>query len=205
MVAPVRAFRNDGVQAAFEIHDWKRPLGAVANLVCYEGNRAAAKHVAARIAEYHSEYPNSPIDLVGYSGGGGMAVMVAEALNDDVRLRNVVLCQPALSPDYDLGPTLSKVAGKVVCFCSPFDAFTLGLGTIVFGTMDRRHVASAGKDGFTITPAIAEAQSKGMFEQRSWQPEMILTGHGGAHLGILSAGWNGKYVAPYLRPGKTAD
>ena len=51
-------------------------------------------------------------------------------------LRNVVLCQPALSPDYDLGPTLSKVAGKVVCFCSPFDAFTLGLGTIVFGTME---------------------------------------------------------------------
>jgi pimeloyl-ACP methyl ester carboxylesterase len=192
------AFRDAGVESEIRIFDWQRPLGTLDNLTDYEGNRRKAAGIAKRIAAYGWQHPGGAIDLVGYSGGGGLAVMVAEALPEGVHLRNVVLVQPALSPDYDLTAALSRIDGKLVNFYSPYDWLILGLGTRLFGTMDRREVASAGKESFDLQRAIRDPTLRAKVEQRAWELRMIADGHFGDHFSILSYWWNRRYVAPYL-------
>jgi pimeloyl-ACP methyl ester carboxylesterase len=193
-----RALRDMGVGGRIRTHDYGRPFGMLANLMAYEGNREAAAHIATQIVEYRVKHPNTTIDLVGYSGGGGMAVMVAEALPEDVRLRNVVLCQPAISPTYNLSDALRRIDGKLVNLYAPNDWFMLGWGTCVFGTMDRQFVAAAGKDGFTEPLVLDDLKLAGHFVQQKWTPDLITKGHGGMHMGILSYGWNRNTVAPWL-------
>lgn len=198
-----RGLRDGGVEAAIRVHDWK---GAeiVANLSDYR-NRAAADAIAAELAAYRAKHPGSPIDLVGYSGGGGLAIMVAEALPPEVRLRNVVLAQPAVSRDYGLCPALEHVDGRLVNFYCPSDWVILGAGTTVFGTIDRKHVASAGKEGFDLQAAVPDEDMRNLVEQRAWSWDMFWTGHAGGHLGLAMREWNKRYVAPLLLPDTASD
>jgi hypothetical protein len=195
-----KAFREEGVTAAFEIHDWSRPFGLFVNLARYDENREDAAAIAAKIASYHAEHPRATIDLVGYSGGGGMAVMVAEALPSEVRLRHVVLCQPALSPRYDLQPALQHVDGVLQHYHAPWDWFILGFGTSTFGNMDRTYETAAGRVGFDADALAGAPHLADRLQQATWTPEMMAYGHLGGHLGILMKGWNRRYVAPYLLP-----
>ena len=194
-----KAFRDAGVDAEIRIYDWPRPLlDPLKNLTDHEGNLEKADEIAAEITDYRHRHQRAPIDIVGYSGGGGLAIMVTEALPPDVRLRNVVLAQPALSPDYDLTAALSRVDGKLVNFYSPYDWLILGVGTRMFGTIDRVKVSSAGKERFDLDQAVSDAALRQKVEQRGWDAGMIRSGHFGNHLSIFSYGWNKQYVAPYL-------
>ncbi|HNQ22298.1 MAG TPA: hypothetical protein PKK06_04315 [Phycisphaerae bacterium] len=195
-----RAFRDAGVTADIEIHDWDRPFGLLVNLMSYERNRRDAAGVAERIAAYRAQHPAAPIDLVGYSGGGGVALMVTEALPDDVHVRHVLMVQPAVSPDYDLSTALAHIDGKLVLFYCPSDWLILGWGTRLFGTMDRRKVASAGKTGFDLPKAAPDPTQRAHLEQVCWTADMRATGHRGKHRNILGYRWNKAYVAPYLTP-----
>jgi hypothetical protein len=199
-----RGLRSGGVTAGIQVYDWNRPFGLVSNLVSYEGNRKEAARIAAEIINFARQNPYAPIDLVGYSGGGGLAVMVAEALRTEVQLRNVILAQPAISSDYNLCRALRRVDGVMVNFHSRLDFMVLGLGTRVMGTLDRRHEASAGMNGFNVSTAIPESSLRSRLVQRAWSSEMIGTGHLGGHAGMLTYGWNKMYVAPYLVTGYPA-
>jgi pimeloyl-ACP methyl ester carboxylesterase len=192
------AFRDAGVTGEIRVFDWQRPFGTLKNLTDYEGNRRKARQIAREITDYRQQHSRATVDLVGYSGGGGLAIMVAEALPEGVHLRNVVLVQPALSPDYDLTTALLRIDGRLVNFYSPYDWLILGLGTRVFGTMDRREVASAGKERFDLTRAVHDPVLREKIEQRGWELRMIGDGHFGDHFSILSYWWNRRYVAPYL-------
>ena len=192
------AFRDAGVAAEIRIFDWQRPFGTLKNLTDYEGNRRRAIQIAGSIVDYQREHPKRAVDLVGYSGGGGLAIMVAEALPKEAHLRNVVLAHPALSPDYDLTAALTRIDGKLVNFYSPHDWLILGLGTRVFGTMDRREVASAGKVRFDLARAVRDPALRAKVEQRGWELRMIGDGHFAGHFSILSYWWNRRHVAPYL-------
>lgn len=193
-----RAFRDAGVKSRIRTHDYGRPFGLFANLMAYDSNRRAAKDIAAQILEYRVKHPDAPIDLVGYSGGGGMAVMVAEAVAEDVRLHNVILCQPAISPAYNLSEALRRIDGTLVNLYAPNDWFMLGLGTSLFGTMDRQYVSAAGKVGFTEPLILDDPVLGAHFQQQKWTPDLISKGHGGMHTGILTYGWNLNTVAPWL-------
>jgi hypothetical protein len=199
-----RSFRDAGADQAIEIFDWQRLGGTLANLTDYPGNRQRAAAVAERIAAYRTAHPGAPIDLVGYSGGGGVAVFVVEALPEDVRLRHVVLAQAALSPDYDLTRALRRIDGALVSFHSPYDWAILGAGTAVWGTMDRKHVESCGKVGFDAERAVPDATLRDRLVQRGWGREMLEVGHTGGHAPILTYEWNKRFVAPYLLVGPPA-
>jgi pimeloyl-ACP methyl ester carboxylesterase len=200
MGAPARAIRDAGCNAAIKAHDWNRPrvIGTFANLMDYDGNLRAAADVAAEIMRYRRLHPDEPIDLVGYSGGGGMAVLVAEALPPKFRLRYVILCQAAVSPDYDLTGVLSRIDGKLVNFYSPIDVFLLGAGTAIFGTIDREHTMSAGRGGFHNPPNVSRPELADRLEQRKWSPSMVKSFHAGNHFGMLTYSWNRDYVGPLL-------
>ncbi|MCG3138132.1 MAG: hypothetical protein HJJLKODD_01992 [Phycisphaerae bacterium] len=194
-----RAFRDAGVDRAIRVNDrWFRAWGMFRNLQEIERNRALAAEFAAEIIEYRKNHPHQPIDLVGYSGGGAMVLFIAEALPEDIHLRNIVLCQAAISPDYDLQPALRRVTGHIVNFHCPSDGFMLGWGTRQFGTMDRKFVESAGRNGFNIEQAIADSRQRDRLRQVAWNRDMFWTGHWGTHLSMLAYGWNRRYIAPCL-------
>jgi pimeloyl-ACP methyl ester carboxylesterase len=192
--------RAGGVRAEIRIFDWHRGLAFLNNLTDYEGNLCRAASMAREIAVFKQARPNAPVDLVGYSGGGGLALLVAEALPPEIHLRNVVLAQAAISPEYDLTAALSRVDGQLVNFYCPSDWWTLGLGTRVFGTIDRRYTESAGKKGFDQERAVPDAQSRDKLIQIRWSADMLRTGHLGNHTAIVLREWNRRYVAPFLLP-----
>ncbi len=195
-----RGLEDAGIRSAIEVYDWQRAelFGALANLVDREQNLRHAAEIASAITTYARAHAGRSIDVVGYSGGGGLAVMVAEALPEDVRLRNLILVQAAISPDYDLGAALARIEGKLINFHSAFDWAILGLGTRAFGTMDRANVASAGMVGFDLAVAVPNEALRRRIEQPEWTLAMLTSGHYGGHLGMLTYGWNRKYLAPYL-------
>jgi pimeloyl-ACP methyl ester carboxylesterase len=195
-----RALRDVGVEAEIRIHDWARPFGAIDNLTNLEENLRRAARIADTIDGYHAQRPHAPIDLIGYSGGGGLAVLVAEALAPETRIRNIVLAQAALSPQYDLSPAISRLHGELVNFYCPSDWFVLGLGTSVFGTIDRDTGVAAGRVGFDEPLAASAPAHRAKLRQICWEPEMSRQGHLGTHTGILSYAWNRRYVAPLLAP-----
>ncbi len=195
---PRRALRDGGAEGAIRTHQWRWPFGWVLNLTDYKANREDAVGDAEQITEYCKDWPSRPIDLVAYSGGAGVALMVAEELPEDVRLRNIILIHGAVSPDYDLSRALERVDGKIINFCSERDWFMLGVGTSVLGTIDRSYTNSAGKDGFDPDLAVPDAEMREQLEQIFWSSEMISTGHFGGHATIMSYDWTKKYVAPYL-------
>ena len=84
----------------------------------------------------------------------------------------------------------------MVVFWSPFDVFVLGVGTKVFGTIDRVRAFSAGLVGFRVRDG--EAYSK--LRQIRWRPGMATTGNLGGHVGPDSPAFLRKYVVPLLRP-----
>jgi pimeloyl-ACP methyl ester carboxylesterase len=193
------AFRDAGVDAAIRIQEWDTPCyNALGHLTQYGANRAQAATAAEQIAAYRQQHPHAPIDLVGYSAGGGMAVLIVEALPCDIGLRNVVLVQAAISPTHDLSDALERIDGHLVNLYSRLDWFVLGLGTAVLGTVDREYVASAGKVGFDAEMAVPDERQRAKLRQQPWTPVMIWSGHLGNHASILMYWWNKAYVAPCL-------
>lgn len=200
MTPPCRGIRHAGYRGALKVYDWNRPvvLGTFANLMDLRRNLEEARRVAEEITRYRRAHPNAPIDLVGYSGGGGLAVLVAEALPADIRLRYVILCQAAISPRYDLTAVLSRVDRKLINYYSPIDVVFLGAGTTLFGTIDREYTVSAGRSGFVDPPNVAHPKLAEKLEQRGWTKRMVSSWHVGLHFGMLTYEWNRDYIGPIL-------
>ncbi len=186
------------MQAELRQFDWGRPLNSLANLTDLEGNRKKAALVAAELTQWRAENPDAPLDMVAYSGGGGMALLTLELLPPAIHVRNVVLVQPATSPTYDLMPALAHVDGRMTHFYSPSDVVILGWGTTTFGTSDRWHGPAAGKTGFDIARAIADGAARARFVQTAWSEAWRDAGHSGDHVSMLGYRWNRDFVAPAL-------
>lgn len=193
-----QALRDAGYGGELRSVDWERPVGGLVNLTDIAGNRDRAAALADEIVAFQVAHPQAPVDLVGYSGGGGLAVLTAEALPPEARLRHVVLVQAALSRDYDLSAALARVDRQLVNFHVPSDRLILGVGTSVFGNIDRGHGPAAGKDGFDLEQAVPVAADRGRFRQVPWSGEMLSAGHLGTHMNCLGYWWNRTYVAPLL-------
>jgi pimeloyl-ACP methyl ester carboxylesterase len=194
-----RGLRDAGLNKVVRFFQWDIPApDFISHLTRYEDNAEQAKDVAAAIAKYRRRYPQQPIDLVGYSAGGFMALKVAEALPEDVRVRNVILAQPGTSPTYDLSAALWRIEGELVVFYTPSDTLLGGVFTTLFGTLDREFVESAGKNGFDLETAAPIEAQRARVTQVPWSEEWAKYGHPGDHMAILQYRWNKYIVAPYL-------
>ncbi len=194
-----RGLREAGLLKEVHIFDWDRPLPDFStHLFDYGANRRQAAYVADRIVAYRAKYPDKPIDLVGYSAGAALAVWVAEELPDGFKLNNVVLCQAALSPTYDLTRALEHIDGKLIAMYSERDVFLGGWFCTVWGTMDRILVPAAAQIGFLLEVAVPDAELRERVEQVGWNEEWEAAGHSGLHMPILQYRWNRYIVAPYL-------
>ncbi len=189
---------------AVEVFPWGHGFGRwLADLTDVQNRDAKARAIAAMVQGFKKAQPDEPVFLVGKSGGSGVVVKALELLDLDA-VERVILLAPALSPRYDLTRALRAVRAELVVFWSPLDVFILGLGTLVFGTIDRARTAGAGLVGFA---APAEGDRSGArncayskVRQIRWRPAMITTGYLGGHFGPDSPLFLKKYVLPLLRP-----
>jgi len=197
-----RGLFQGGVGAAMVIYHWSvGPLGMwVSDLVLRQRNRRSARDVAETIAAYREWMPGRPVTLIGHSGGGGMAAWVLEAMDEGCQVDRALLLAPALSPGYNLAPALQAVRERMYVFYSWFDIPLLGLGTLVFGTLDGRHAPSAGMVGFRM-PANLDAAGREAYSkvtQIRWRPRMIRDGHFGDHSGCTNTRFARRVLAPLV-------
>ena len=172
---------------------WHRDLTNV------ENHRDWAARMVAEVEAFRNEKPAAPVFLVGKSGGTGVVVRALEGLPEDA-VEAAVLLSSALSPGYDLSRALRAVRRELVLFWSPLDLIVLGVGTRLFGTIDRVSGVSAGLVGFR-QPVDLDESGRAQYaklRQIRWSPGMARTGYLGGHVGPDHPAFLGRYVLPIL-------
>jgi pimeloyl-ACP methyl ester carboxylesterase len=184
---------------------WSRGLEGVylLDLCDLEGNRRRAAELARQIEAFRAARPETPITLVGHSGGTAIAVFALEELAPEVQVEDVVLLGPALSPEYNLAPALRHVRGHLLSTCSAADVVLLGAGTRTFGTMDRRYQVAAGHDGLRLPPdaSVEDREQYRKVLQARWNWSWLLRGHYGGHFMWSTPWFAEQYVAPLVTRG----
>lgn len=201
-----------GLPDAIEIFPWAAAgVPLVGNLMTYQLNRHRATYAADRIRRYQQQYPGRPVHLIGYSGGGGEAVLILEQLDPAHRVTSAILLAAAVSPDYNLAPALRHTTYGIYNFRNPRDRMILGLAMVVLGTIDRRHTVSAGMVGFRLREGIDPADAdvyRTLLHQPTWDRRMLQDGHPGGHVGWTRRMFVRRWIAPIIQAhklGKVAE
>lgn len=192
-----RGLDAGGINSALEIHDWRsfrcwNPF----HLATARKNLAAAAKISDRIVEYQVRYPNRPVHLIGHSAGAGMALFVMQQLPSGVTIDSAILLAAAVSRDFGVHDLTSRTRSGIWNFWSRGDMLTVGLGTLIFGTMDRRHAASAGAFGFRKTSALQK--SSGMLHDVGYAYAMARCWNFGGHFGCTNSAFISRYIAPIV-------
>ncbi len=195
-----------GVPYALEIVDWTtgNKFLTLYHLRAWRRNLRMAKEIAARIVAYQNRYPGRPVWIVGHSGGGGMALLAAEAVPAGHRLTGLILLAAAVSPRFDVGPALGKTERGIWSFHSWLDCLFVGVGTSLFGTLDGWHLPSAGMVGFYRTPNPKDRTPQGPsaaspdLVQTPYHPRMIAGFHLGGHFGCVHRVFISESIAPVI-------
>jgi hypothetical protein len=159
-----------------------------------------ADELAALILQFKAAEPDRPVYLLAKSGGAGLALLAAERL-PPATLERIILLSAAVSPGYDLRPALRATRGEVVSFWSRLDVLILGIGTHLFGTVDRIKGPGAGMMGFRA-PADLDDEGRELYRRLveiHWRPRMLLQGYLGLHSGNSFPLFLACEVAPWLR------
>lgn len=179
------------------VRPWGVPLLTLHNLRAHARNLQVAAAIAADIARWRREHPKAPIYLVGYSGGGGIAVLTVAALPTDATIDRLLLVAPAISPGYPVATALlPKVDEFIVNYASERD-LQVGWGTRTFGTIDRIASDGAGAIGFS--------SAHERLLQWHWSQADRALGHRGNHIAYLGRRWQQAYLLPALDPRLTVD
>jgi pimeloyl-ACP methyl ester carboxylesterase len=195
-IAIMRGLLDAGLPYAMEIVDWTTGFKGFVlyHLRGWRRNQRVAARLAERVSAYRRDYPGRPVWLIGHSGGGGMALLTAEALPESTLLTGVVLLAPAVSPQYPCHRLERKVEQGIWNFASPLDFLFLGVGTTLCGSLDGRHGPSAGMLGFHDS-AVADSPR---VVQRHYRFDDILQFHLGGHFGCTHRVFIEETVAPIL-------
>ena len=190
--------RRAGFEGEFHYWRWGTTLGASLVLPLLKGSQkleAEARRLADFITHHHRERRTVPIHLIGYSCGGFIAIRALELLGDETCVDSAAILAGAISPRYNLSEAAGRVGGPLVVCSSLGDWIILGLGTLVFGTADRKHAPSVGMVGLraggqsTIPPNVVEIK---------WRLAMVRLGHLGGHFSAAANRFITRCVAPKM-------
>lgn len=181
---------------------WQTPIrgNVLSDLMWLRRNRVQGARLARRILALRRDHRDSKIHVLAFSGGSGIAVFALESLRGRREVETLILACPALSPEYNLGSALACVR-RAYALVSERDRLILGLGTKIFGTMDRRPCAAAGRVGFAL-PAEASAAELANYErllELRWSPELKELGHYGSHAEWAGSRFLENHLMPMLR------
>ena len=170
------------------------------DLMWLRRNRLMGAKLARRLLDFRRTHPETRIHVVAFSGGAGVAVFACERLRGRRLVETLILACPALSSAYNLGPALQAV-GRCYALVSHRDTWILGLGTVIFGTVDRRFSSAAGQLGFRIPTGISAKDTHAYERLREirWSPVLRGVGHYGGHTGWASPAFLQRYLPEMLR------
>ncbi len=172
-----RGLRAAGLEHALEEFRWSKGLGFAPlffDLWNSRHQRHQADRLVERIRQYRRDYPQRPVHFIAHSGGAAIVVYALERLSEQEKVTSAILAHPGLSPIYELQPALRKTTAGILAISSLVDAFFLGFGTTVLGTMDRRFSPAAGMLGFRRgTPLSSTEPVHPPLEQLRWHPGQI--------------------------------
>jgi pimeloyl-ACP methyl ester carboxylesterase len=191
-----------GLKTAIVIYDWsKGPTGFwVGDLVDRERNIETARELAHMVATYIETKPNRPVTLIGHSGGAAVVMWALEELPKGVQVERAILLAPALVPEYNMAKALRGVRSRMYVMYSHADIALMGIGTTLFGGMDRQHGIAAGLVGFDL-PKNISAQDKveyGKVRQIGWSMSLLGAGAWGGHMGWTTTRFAREFIAPIL-------
>lgn len=198
-----RGLVDAGHQSAIVIEDWTTGLWPLFpyHLMAHARNETQARRIAERIVAYQDRHPDCPVNLIGHSGGGAMAVLVLESLPADREISQAILLGAALSPHHDLRPALKRTSRGLWNVHSAGDVFYLGAGTLTLGTIDREFTVSAGCLGFE-SPAEMNESDRLLFTEKLHQVpyefRMARSWNFGGHFGFVNRTFVTDWVAPIL-------
>lgn len=196
-----------GVAGRMQIVDWTtgNPLRMLQHLRGRHLAADAAEKLAQRVVEYRREHPDAPVQIVGYSGGGYVALLLLELLPPGTRVTQAILLAPSVSPYLDVTPLASRTEQGLTHFCSPFDFLVLGALTAVVGTTDGWHSPSAGLVGFHPEglelpgeQEIASPEIVDRFREYQYRFRWLGKFHYGGHFGYANRVWASEMLGRLL-------
>ncbi|MBK9118943.1 MAG: hypothetical protein IPM18_04965 [Phycisphaerales bacterium] len=159
-----------------------------------------ADSLAELITAYIDQCPDCPITIVGLSAGTGIAVWGLERLEPPYQVDNVILLASSLSHDYDVGPALRAVRGRIYNYYSPNDAVLAGPMQIA-GTIDRKFfTAGAGQVGLRSPPGNEER-----IVNIEWHPDFEQFGYFGGHTDATNPAFVAAELAAHVRARLTPE
>jgi pimeloyl-ACP methyl ester carboxylesterase len=171
---------------------WGLTFLGIINLRAEEKNVAFARTLAADITRWRRDNPDALLYLMGYSGGGGVAALVLAELPADVYVDRLILIAPAISSEFPIESYAAEhVSDFVINFASRKD-MQVGLGTKLFGTIDRKYEYAAGYQGF--------AANFDRLAQWHWNKADRQIGHRGNHVAYLGRRWQRDFLLPAMDP-----
>lgn len=198
-----------GVPGRIEIVDWTtgNPLRFIEHLRFRRRAAEMGQELAERVVTYRREWPDRPVNIVGYSGGGYLTLVLLEALPPGVRVTRAVLLAPSCSKFLDVEPLAARTDAGLIHVYSPFDVLVLGLLTLVVGTMDGRHVPSAGMVGFRrpeatmvdSAPIDFHPSQADRFREMAYRLRWFRSFHYGGHFGYANRIWAAEILGRLLR------
>jgi pimeloyl-ACP methyl ester carboxylesterase len=190
---------------AIQVIDWRKfsPWNPL-QLAMERYNHQQALQIVNVITEYRERYPGRPVHLIGHSAGAGMVLFVLKQASSPNFVDSAVLLAAAVSRDFKVGDLLDRTAYGIWNFHSALDLLTVGLGTMLVGTMDRQHTVSAGALGFRPTKTSSQQtdgvrQHSGDLHQIAFQLGMVKSWNFGGHFGATNAVFVKRFVAPICR------
>ncbi len=202
----VRGLVSANVPYGIEIHDWTYgPLAYFWNLRDSRRHRAQAEEIAAKLTRYRQAHPETPVYLIGHSGGGAMTLFTLERLPDTVTINGGIMLMPAISPSYDVIPALAHTTRGLWNFSSWGDAIFVGLGTVLCGTCDGRHRLAAGMVGFSSghqsrhkTENVPTCDGQPSLHETPFRPSMLGDGNLGGHFSPVNPRFVRRWIAPIV-------
>lgn len=194
-------------RGAIHIVEWNRGvplLRPIVNLTSRARHERSAEELVGEIRAHRLAYPGTTIGVLSESGGCWVLIRALEKLADaDESIDVAVLAAAAVSPHYDLRRAAAACRAPLLSIRSLFDWFMLGLGTMLFGTADRRHCRGAGLVGWKCAKpeqgppdGAASQRPLGHVAMLTWTPEWVQLGHLGGHCTSAAPGVVARYVAP---------
>ena len=191
-----------GCQYAMPIRSWGHAipvLGMLMNQVDIIGAHITAGSIRDEIVRYQDSHPGTPVYLIGHSGGGGIAVLVAEKMPPDRKLSGVILLSASISSAHNMTEALAGCENGIVNFYNPTDGFFLGVGTSLVGNIDRLHGPAAGLIGFDL-PADHHNDKRKQAYLKLYQVELTpaMTLGDDAHTVSTRPMFVASYVSPWV-------
>lgn len=187
----VRGVRWAGRKHHIEIFRWSGVSGSlfvVPDLVAQQRLLWQSQRLTRRLNELRRQHPHVPIHLVAYSSGCYIALEACKQMNPGELKGMLSLLSPAVSSTYDLTALKFRVT-SVRVFHSKLDVIN-GIGTLIFGTNDRRFQLSSGVVGFHNPPDFVE--------QHAWRPEDVRLRYFGDHFTVTSPWLIQRCIASHL-------